>query len=105
MCDVFLSIGGGTGEIENRVAGKVKRVINYDSSMTMLKESRRRFSLDCVNGTSEFLLYRSRSIDCILISESIGDMELSKTFEECYRVLKEGGILSLQTMLQLRVGC
>jgi len=90
-CDIFLSVGGGTGEIESRVAKKVKHVINYDSSMIMLKESRHRFFLDCVNGVSEFLPYQDQNIDCILISESIGDMALSKTFEECYRVLKRGG--------------
>jgi ubiquinone/menaquinone biosynthesis C-methylase UbiE len=102
-CKTLLSIGGGTGEVEDKIARRGVAVVNHDLSRDMLAESRRRgHGAECVNGEGERLPYRDGSFDCVLINESLGHMRPAEALRESLRVLKRGGKLVVNSQKACR---
>jgi SAM-dependent methyltransferase len=92
---IVLDIGCGTGEYIAKVTASNSKYwgIGIDVNLSFLQE-RRSNSADLVAGASEYLPFRTDSIDMVIMIESfehVGDEE--KTLEEITRTLRRSGLI------------
>jgi len=92
----LLDIGGGTGQIAERLAGSVERACVLEPSSGMLAQGRRK-RLCLVQGVAERLPFPSGSVDRILMVDAFHHLlDQEQTVRELARVLAPGGRLVIQ---------
>lgn len=92
-----LSIGCGSGELEQRLAEAGHHVVGVDVSLAILKSARRRGMAAAVLGDALLLPFPPGYFDRVLICETIGYLDLAAAFREANRVLKKRGRLIITT--------
>jgi SAM-dependent methyltransferase len=97
-----LEIGCGRGEFLELLQGGERRALGLDLSDSMLDEARER-GLSCLKADAlEFLKARpDASLDAVFSSQVIEHFEpgyLRRVIAECFRALRPGGLLLLETI-------
>lgn len=100
-----LDIACGTGDITRLIASRLSgngRITAVDLNSSMLSHCRNRMlnagfaNVDYLLADAQFLPLADETFDCITMAFGIRNMSyIDLTLEECYRVLKPGGRLSL----------
>ncbi len=93
----ILSIGCGSGELENHLVKSRHEVIGLDLSHQMLKRASRNGLDLLVQADARFLPFGSAHFDVVMIPESIGYLDLAEVFGEVRRVLRRRGRLLITT--------
>jgi ubiquinone/menaquinone biosynthesis C-methylase UbiE len=93
----ILSIGCGTGELEQHLAASRHAVVGLDISRQMLRRARRNGLERLVAADARFLPFAGARFDAVIFPESIGHLALPETLAEALRVLKPGGRLLITT--------
>lgn len=97
-----LDLGCGTGRIIQMLKESGAEVVALDISEKMVNATKRKFpDIECVVGDSENLPFEDGSFDMVLglfWIVHLGDLRLS--FDEVYRVLKNGGRFILSNINQ-----
>jgi ubiquinone/menaquinone biosynthesis C-methylase UbiE len=88
-----LSIGCGSGELEQHLAECGHAVIGLDLSHTLLKRASRKGLELLVQADAGRLPFGAARFDLVLIMETIGYFALDAVFEEARRVLRRRGRL------------
>ena len=92
----LLDIGGGTGQIAERLAGYVHQVCVVEPSSGMLAQGQRK-GLCLIQGVAESLPFPSRSMDRILMVDAFHHLlDQRQAVGELARVLAPGGRLVIQ---------
>lgn len=101
----ILDIACGTGDITQLIASRLSgsgRITAVDLNSSMLSHCRNRMlnagfaNIDYLLADAQFLPLADETFDCITMAFGIRNMSyIDLTLEECYRVLKPGGRLSL----------
>ncbi len=88
--DVILDLGGGSGMISRIIDRTICKVVCADISLNMLKHSP---ALN-VQSDAKFLPFADNSFDIIIAAAFLHHLPGNElqVFEECYRVLKSGGV-------------
>jgi ubiquinone/menaquinone biosynthesis C-methylase UbiE len=92
-----LSVGCGTGELENHLSKLQHRVVGIDISQKMLKRARARGLKLLVRGEPHMLPFGKGSFDVVMFIESIGHFHMPTVFKEAARVLDTHGRLLITT--------
>lgn len=93
----ILSVGCGTGEVENHLSELRHQVVGLDLSHPMLQRASRNGLGLPVQADARFLPFGSASFDTVMFLESIGHLPLDDVFKESRRVLKKRGRLLVTT--------
>jgi 2-polyprenyl-3-methyl-5-hydroxy-6-metoxy-1,4-benzoquinol methylase len=93
----ILSIGCGRGELEAELAEQRHRVVSLDAFFPMLQVAACNNLTRLVQADAHHLPFRPASFDVVLLPESLGYIEPTRTFEEAARVIKQNGRLILST--------
>jgi demethylmenaquinone methyltransferase/2-methoxy-6-polyprenyl-1,4-benzoquinol methylase len=88
-----LELACGTGIMSLMLAGTGKNVTGIDLVFEYLRASRRKLCTDVVQGTAEVLPYRGESFDAIASSYLAKYVDIHIAVEECWRVLRSGGVV------------
>lgn len=99
----ILSVGCGTGEMEQALREAGYRVAALDLRPTVADLVRAR-GIPFFRADAHLLPIRDESVDAVLFSESIGQIDPEKGLREAARVLPRGGVLLLTTYPVPRVG-
>jgi SAM-dependent methyltransferase len=90
-----LFVGVGRGDIPSRIDSKNTQYIGLDVNFEFLKDAAR--FCDPVVGDASAIPLQSESVDFVIcnmvLHHIIGQGDLARTFQECSRVLKPGGLL------------
>jgi len=96
-----LEVACGAGQGLGYLAKNAKRVIGGDSTLDLLKESKRHYRsrIPLVGLDAHFLPFRNQSFDTVLLYEAIYYLSDHKRFlSECHRVLRSSGALLICTV-------
>ena len=93
----ILSVGCGSGELEQYLCEERHDVVGLDVSTPMLRRARKRGLTALVKAESHALPFRAASFDAVLFAESIGYLHLPTAFAEAARVLRKRGRLLITT--------
>jgi demethylmenaquinone methyltransferase / 2-methoxy-6-polyprenyl-1,4-benzoquinol methylase len=88
-----LELACGTGVLSSMLALAGRSVIGIDLTFEYLRASRRKLQAAVSQGTAEVLPYRSESFDAIASSYLAKYVEIQRVVEECWRVLRPGGVI------------
>jgi len=95
--DVVLDVGTGTGVIAHAISPLVQEVIGFDKSQDMLEHSNWHGNMYFIKRDVRDLLFADRVFDKVtarLVFHHILK-RTQKAMNECYRVLKKGGVMVL----------
>jgi demethylmenaquinone methyltransferase/2-methoxy-6-polyprenyl-1,4-benzoquinol methylase len=70
-----------------------RRVVGIDLTFEYLRASRRKLQVAVSQGTAEVLPYRNESFDAVASSYLAKYVEIHRVVEECWRVLRPGGVI------------
>jgi demethylmenaquinone methyltransferase / 2-methoxy-6-polyprenyl-1,4-benzoquinol methylase len=87
-----LELACGTGIMSSMLAGAGKTVTGIDLTFDYLRASRRKLRAAILQGTAEVLPYRNESFDAVASSYLAKYTNIQRTVDECWRVLRSGGI-------------
>lgn len=87
-----LELACGTGIMSSMLAGAGKSVTGIDLTFDYLRASGRKLRATISQGTAEVLPYRSESFDAVASSYLAKYISIQRTVDECWRVLRSGGI-------------
>jgi demethylmenaquinone methyltransferase/2-methoxy-6-polyprenyl-1,4-benzoquinol methylase len=87
-----LELACGTGILSSMMAAAGKYVTGIDLTFEYLWASRLKLHTAVVQGTAEMLPYRSESFGAVVSSYVAKYIDLQRAIDECWRVLKPGGI-------------
>ena len=98
MC---LDLASGTGILSslierrgNQVGGRPRNVVGLDLTFDYLQVAKKKLnSGHLTNGTAQLLPYREQSFDSITSSYLAKYIDIEKVVNECWRVLKHGGVV------------
>lgn len=93
----MLSVGCGSGELEDHLTELGHAVVGLDLSHPMLKRASRKGLKMLVEADARRLPFGAVRFDLVMIMESIGYLDLDEVFKEARRVLKNGGRLLITT--------
>jgi ubiquinone/menaquinone biosynthesis C-methylase UbiE len=93
----ILSIGCGTGELENHLSELRHHVVGLDMSRQMLERARDSGLKLLVHADAQFLPFSVDSFDVVMFMESVGYLHMPTAFIEAWRVLKKHGRLLTTT--------
>lgn len=102
----IIDLGCGTGrliaQIKRRFPNQKAQIIAVDISDEMLKITKRKFhDVDCVNADATNLPFPDNSFDIAIAAFLIIHLrDLTKVFDEIYRILRPGGIFILTNINQ-----
>jgi demethylmenaquinone methyltransferase / 2-methoxy-6-polyprenyl-1,4-benzoquinol methylase len=89
----ILELACGTGILSSMLAEKGKSVTGIDLTFEYLVTLKRKLKMHIVQGTAEVLPYRDKSFDAMISSYLAKYVDVRKVIDECWRVLKPGGIV------------
>jgi len=97
-----LDIGAGTGRLTNILAQKGAKVTALDVSRKMLEVlHRKNLLIKIIIGDAENLLFKDKSFDLVVSTFLIIHLkDLTKYFNEVYRILKNDGLFLLTNINQ-----
>lgn len=99
----LVSLGGGSGKIENELSKSGFEIVSVDTSLIDLKRCKKRNSdIECILADAENLPLKKESTDVIFSNEAIGYMNSDKIFSESNFVLKEKGLVQISTYAKNR---
>jgi demethylmenaquinone methyltransferase/2-methoxy-6-polyprenyl-1,4-benzoquinol methylase len=87
-----LELACGTGVLSSMLAGAGKNVVGIDLTFEYLCASRQKLWTAVVQGTAEVLPCKGESFDAVVSSYLAKYVDIQNVVEECWRVLKPGGI-------------
>jgi len=95
--DTILDVGTGTGVVAHAVAPFVKRVIALDKSQKMLEHGNWNGNMYFIKWNILSPLFENGVFDKVVVRHVLHHIlkGTQKTVNECYRVLKKGGLLVL----------
>ena len=93
----ILSVGCGSGELENHLTELRHPVIGLDLSYQMLKRASRKGRALPVQADAGSLPFGPAQFDLVMMMESIGHLQLNAVFKEARRVLRRRGRLLITT--------
>jgi demethylmenaquinone methyltransferase/2-methoxy-6-polyprenyl-1,4-benzoquinol methylase len=88
-----LELACGTGLLSSMLAEEGKSVVGIDLAFQYLRTSMRKLEAPIAQGTAEVLPYRDESFDAVASSYLAKYVEIERVVDECWRVLKPGGIV------------
>ena len=88
-----LELACGTGVLSSMLIENGREVIGIDLTFEYLRTLRRKLQTKISQGTAEALPYRDESFDAVASSYLIKYVDVSKVVNECWRVLKPGGVV------------
>jgi demethylmenaquinone methyltransferase / 2-methoxy-6-polyprenyl-1,4-benzoquinol methylase len=88
----ILELACGTGVLSSMLAEKGKSVTGLDLTFEYLLTLKHKLNAPVVQGTAEFLPYRDESFDSVVSSYLAKYVNIQNVVDECWRVLKSGGI-------------
>lgn len=89
-----LELACGTGVLSSMFLGAGRSVVGIDLTFEYLRASKRKPQMAAVaQGTAEVLPYRNESFDAVASSYLAKYVDIEKVIDECWRVLKPGGII------------
>lgn len=93
--DVVLDLGTGTGIVAQAVADEVKLVVGVDISKAMMEKRTSRENIIDICGDARSLMFPANTFDKVMARYVFHHImeETSLAMEECYRVLKPGGVM------------
>ena len=99
--DLCLDLASGTGILSslierrgNQVRGRPRNVVGLDLTFDYLQVAKKKLnSGHLTNGTAQLLPYREQSFDSITSSYLAKYIDIEKVVNECWRVLKHGGVV------------
>jgi demethylmenaquinone methyltransferase / 2-methoxy-6-polyprenyl-1,4-benzoquinol methylase len=89
----ILELACGTGILSSMLAERGKIVTGIDLTFEYLLILKRKLKLPIVQGTAEVLPYRDESFDAMVSSYLVKYVDIQKVIDECWRVLRPGGIV------------
>jgi len=94
----LVSLGGGSGKLENELVNQDFNVINVDiSPKTLERCNNKNSNIKCIVADAENLPFREKCIDVAINNVAIGHLDPYKTFKETYRILKENSTIQMST--------
>jgi demethylmenaquinone methyltransferase/2-methoxy-6-polyprenyl-1,4-benzoquinol methylase len=88
-----LELACGTGVLSSMLAEAGMSVVGIDFTFEYLRASRRKLQAAVSQGTAEVLPYINDSFDAVASSYLAKYVEIQRVVEECWRVLRPGGIV------------
>ena len=89
----ILELACGTGILSSMLAERGKNVTGIDLTFEYLLTLKSKLNIPIAQGTAEVLPYRDESFDAIVSSYLAKYADVQKVIDECWRVLKPGGIV------------
>src|SRR5215210_4349822 len=89
----ILELACGTGILSSMLAERGKSVAGIDLTFEYLLILKRKLKMPIAQGTAEVLPYRDESFDAMVSSYLAKYVDLQKVIDECWRVLRPGGIV------------
>jgi demethylmenaquinone methyltransferase / 2-methoxy-6-polyprenyl-1,4-benzoquinol methylase len=89
----ILELACGTGILSSMLAEIGKSVAGIDLTFEYLLALKRKLKAPIAQGTAEVLPYRDESFDAIVSSYLAKYVDIQKVIDECWRVLRPGGIV------------
>ena len=94
---LLLDAGGGTGRIASRLTGLAGGIVLLDASIPMLRQAQAKDGLDPLTGAAERLPFVDACFERIIMVDAYHHLEHQiRSLEECWRVLKPGGLLVIE---------
>jgi demethylmenaquinone methyltransferase/2-methoxy-6-polyprenyl-1,4-benzoquinol methylase len=90
--DPVLELACGTGVLSSMLALSGREVVGLDFTFEYLRESMRRLEIPLAQGTAEILPYQDNCFGAVVSSYLAKYVEIDRLAEECWRVLRPGGI-------------
>ncbi|MBI5873175.1 MAG: M24 family metallopeptidase [Candidatus Omnitrophica bacterium] len=94
-----LSIGIGSGVLEEDLKHSGLNVTGVDIAPNLLERARDK-GIHVLNASGENLPIGDETFDAVILSESIGHMDLPRVLSEANRVLRPGGAIHITTYTQ-----
>ena len=92
-CRYILDLACGTGILSSMLAKGGKNVVGIDLTLEYLLTLKGKLKMPIAQGTAEILPYRDGSFDAIVSSYLAKYVDVQKVINECWRVLRPGGIV------------
>jgi demethylmenaquinone methyltransferase / 2-methoxy-6-polyprenyl-1,4-benzoquinol methylase len=89
----ILELACGTGILSSMLAERGKSVTGIDLTFEYLLTLKRKLKAPIAQGTAEVLPYRDESFDAMVSSYLAKYVDVQKVVDECWRVLRPGGIV------------
>jgi demethylmenaquinone methyltransferase/2-methoxy-6-polyprenyl-1,4-benzoquinol methylase len=89
----ILELACGTGILSSMLAQRRKSVAGIDLTFEYLLTLKRKLNAPIAQGTAEVLPYRDESFDAMVSSYLAKYVDVQKVIDECWRVLRPGGIV------------
>ncbi len=89
----ILELACGTGILSSMLAERGKKVTGIDLTFEYLLTLKRKLNMPISQGTAEVLPYRDESFDAMVSSYLAKYIDVQKVIDECWRVLRPGGIV------------
>jgi demethylmenaquinone methyltransferase / 2-methoxy-6-polyprenyl-1,4-benzoquinol methylase len=89
----ILELACGTGILSSMLAERGKSVAGIDLTFEYLLALKRKLKMPIAQGTAEVLPYRDESFDAMVSSYLSKYVDIQKVIDECWRVLRPGGIV------------
>jgi demethylmenaquinone methyltransferase / 2-methoxy-6-polyprenyl-1,4-benzoquinol methylase len=89
----ILELACGTGILSSVLAQRGKSVAGIDLTFEYLLNLKRKLKVPIAQGTAEVLPYRDESFDAMVSSYLAKYIDIQKVIDECWRVLRPGGIV------------
>jgi demethylmenaquinone methyltransferase/2-methoxy-6-polyprenyl-1,4-benzoquinol methylase len=89
----ILELACGTGILSSMLAERGKNVTGIDLTFEYLLTLKSKLNIPIAQGTAEVLPYRDESFDAMVSSYLAKYVNVQKVIDECWRVLKPGGIV------------
>jgi len=94
---VLLDAGGGTGRVSQALAGLTSHLVIADISMGMLRQAKRKDSLEAVCTRTEQLPFPAESFHRVIMVDALHHvLDHHSTAQELWRVLKPGGRIVIE---------
>jgi demethylmenaquinone methyltransferase/2-methoxy-6-polyprenyl-1,4-benzoquinol methylase len=89
----ILELACGTGVLSSMLTERGKNVAGIDLTFEYLLILKRKLKAPIAQGTAEVLPYRDESFDAMVSSYLAKYVDVQKVIDECWRVLRPGGIV------------
>jgi len=92
-CYQILELACGTGILSSMLEERGKSITGIDLTFEYLLALKRKLKAPVVQGTAELLPYRGEFFDAMVSSYLAKYVDIQKVAEECWRVLRPGGVV------------